>query len=375
MKYDLIILGTGGIGSSALLHAADRGLNVLGLDRFPPGHDKGSSHGETRIIRMSYFEHPDYVPLLRSAYEKWDALSERCGMEFFRRCGLAYFGAPDSPIIRGVLSSASEHQLDVTSLSLADARERFPGFEPVESGSVLYEPDAGYLLVEESVRASISEAVKKGATHLYGETVQGWSADEKGVAVRTDRNTYRAERLIITAGSWAGEFLPQCGVRLRILRKHLHWFAINSNDYLESEGCPGFFYDTGGSYFYGFPAIGSHGLKVSEHSGGTEVSDPLQDERLAEDSDNERIRSFLSRHLPGVSLHQTRHEVCYYTMSPDEHFIVDQHPGFPNVAFAAGLSGHGFKFASALGDTLVSLALEEQPAVNIDFLRLSRFGT
>lgn len=372
--YDVIVLGTGGVGSAALYHLARRGVRALGLDRFPPGHDRGSSHGESRIIRRSYFEHPDYVPLLDSAYALWDELGAARGEELFHRTGQIYFGPPDGVVISGVLTSAREHGIDVRRLSAGDVAKDYPGYKAPDGASVLFEPDAGYLLVEDCVRAHIEEAVKLGARHRHGEVVLSWSANAGGVTVETDKGRRSAARLIVAAGCWTSDLLSELGVRLRVLRKHQHWYAADSDDYLESNGCPCFFFEVNGGYFYGMPARGELGIKVAEHSGGREIRDPLSHPRELDHSDVARIESFLAQCLPGVSRRRTRHEVCFYTMSADEHFIVDRHPEHDSVAFAAGLSGHGFKFTSALGKALTELALDGAASVDLRFLRLDRPG-
>lgn len=372
--YDVIVLGTGAVGSAALYHLAQRGARVLGLDRFPPGHDRGSAHGESRMIRMSYFEHADYVPLLRLAYSLWDELAQTRGEGLFRRTGLLYFGAREGTAIRGVLESARRYRLVLEELESIDLEKAYPGFVVPSGAAVVFEPDAGYLLVEACVKAYLDQAVKLGAEHRHGEAISGWSANDRGVRVTTDRGEYQAGRMVVTLGSWAGGLLGQLGIRLRILRKHMHWFKVDDECYLATKGCPCFFYDVGGGYFYGFPSIGSWGLKISEHSGGTEISDPLQDQREPESLDSDRVRAFLRRYLPGVSSEQTRHDVCFYSMSPDEHFIVDHHPEHSSVVFAAGLSGHGFKFASALGRVLSELSLDGASSTEVGFLGLNRPG-
>lgn len=373
-KSDVIVLGTGGVGSAALFHLARRGVKAIGIDRFPPGHDRGSSHGESRMIRLSYFEHPNYVPLLRRAYDLWDELGELRSQNLFHRTGLLYFGDPNGVVLPGIRCSAVAHGLEIEEPSVDEARRRFPGFVPPEGAGALFEADAGYLLVEDCVRAQIEEAVRLGARHFHGETVLGWSTSPEGVVVETDKDRHEADRLIIAAGCWAGGLMEDLGLKLRTLRKHLHWHAAEGRLYSESNDCPCFFFEAGGGYFYGFPDRHGTGVKVAEHSGGLEMDDPLNDSRAPDPDDDVRIASFLGSHLPGVSKRRARHEVCFYTMSPDEHFIVDRHPEHPNVSFAAGLSGHGFKFTSALGEVLADLALNDKPRADIGFLRLDRPG-
>lgn len=373
-SYDVIVLGTGGLGSAAAFHLARRGARVVGLDRFPGGHAHGSSHGETRIIRKAYFEHADYVPLLNRAYDLWHELEQRSGEQLYRQVGLIEAGPPDGIVVPGVLEAARRHGLAVDEVSRTDFRKRFPAFALPERDVAVFEQDAGFLFVEQSVLAHLSEAKACGAELRTGEAVVAWQANDQGVSVQTESETVHAASLVITAGAWATNLLVGLGVPLKIRRKHLHWYGCDDPRYLADNGCPGFFFETPAGYLYGFPQITDDGVKVADHTGGTEITDPLTDDKSIEPEDQRRVEAFLEAYLPSVSTTRTRHAVCYYTMSPDEHFIVDRHPEHSNVAFAAGLSGHGFKFTSVLGEVLAELVLEGSTHQPIDFLRCNRFG-
>ena len=350
--YDLIVLGTGGVGSAALYHAARRGLKVLGLDRFPPGHNRGSSHGESRMIRLSYFEHPDYVPLLRRSYELWDALDPA----LLQRCGVLYVGTEDGATIGGVRQSAQRYQLDIE--ERADRVENLPLVIPAGAQAV-FEPDAGLLPVEDCVVEHLTQAVAAGAEHRVAETVIDWCETPAGIEVRTESGSDSAERLIVSAGAWAGEMLRDLRLPLQVLRKHVHWHETSEERY----NCA-FFYELEHGQFYGFPT-GNGRLKLGEHSGGEPVADPLAISREPDPEDTARVEAFVADYLPGVSLKRLQHEVCLYTMTPDANFIVDRHPDSDRVAFAAGLSGHGFKFTPVLGEILVDLVLEGATELDI----------
>lgn len=370
--YDCIVIGTGGVGSAALFHLAQRGVRALGIDRFPPGHDRGSSHGNTRLIRLAYMEHPDYVPLLRRAYTLWADLSERCAQQLYTETGLLEVGPADGFMVPGVRASARAHGLTVDELSAAEAEQRFPGFRIPPSMTAVFEQQAGYLRVEACVVAHIDHAQQAGAQLCSNEVVRAWRADGRGVVVTTDRAEYAAERLIITAGAWAGQLLGELGIPFTIRRKSLFWYELDDPVYDQS-GCPCYFYETPEGNFYGFPPTDGFGLKVAEHSGGQSVSDPLGLDRSVYAHDQEQVERFLVSYLPGVSRRRQHHVVCMYTMSPDEHFVVDRHPEHPQVAFVAGLSGHGFKFASVLGEILSQLALDGQTPLATGFLGCQRF--
>ena len=373
-RFDAIVVGSGGVGSAALAHLARRGVNVLGLDQFPSAHDRGSSHGETRMIRQAYLEHPDYVPLLRRAYTLWDELEELTGKRLFERAGLLEVGPADGFVVPGVIASAQQHKLAVEELSHDDVRKRFPGFTLDETMAAVFESDAGYLLVEECVRAHLAVASRYGATLQTGETVEDWSAGRDGVTVKTNRQTYYADRLVVTAGAWASRFLDAIGCSLKVVRKHLHWFDCQNPVYRRDRDCPAFLFEVDKTVYYGFPQIDELGVKIAEHSEqGDPVDDPLNLDRTLDETERQRVATQLKRYLPGVSSVPTRHVVCMYTMSPDHHFIVDHHPQFPAVVFAAGLSGHGFKFASTLGEALAEMAMGEPASQPVEFLGLKRF--
>ncbi len=371
---DCLVLGTGGVGSAALYHLARRGARALGIDRFPPGHDRGSSHGETRIIRQAYFEHPDYVPLLLHAYELWTDLEARTGKELHRQTGLLQVGPRDGAVVPGVLRSAREHSLEVEELSSREVEDRFPGFRVPGDMTAVLERRAGYLRVEACVLAHAEEARRLGAEIRVGETALGWHADASSVTLTTDRATYTAGSLIITAGPWATGIIGDIGVRLEVRRKPVFWHRTSRDVYREERGCPCFLFETPEGTFYGFPEIGRTGLKAAEHTGGEPVADPLAVDRTLREADKARIDAFHAKHLPGVTRECLRHSVCMYTMTSDEHFVVDRHPISPRVIFAAGLSGHGFKLTGVIGESLAEMALAEGTRLPVGFLARSRQG-
>ena len=370
--YDVIVIGTGGVGSAATYHLAQRGLNVLGLDRFAHGHDRGSSHGQTRIIRQAYFEHPDYVPLVKNAYTFWQALEQESRSNLFHQVGLLEVGPRDGVLIPGILDSVDKYQVRGDELTTGEIHREFPAFRAPDGYVGVFERDAGYLLVEQCVLAHLELAQRHGAVLLTDEEVIDWNSTYRQVTVRTRHQEYSAHRLIITAGAWSRILLTDLGISLRVLAKHLHWYASQGADLQQRHGCPTFFYEVPEGWFYGFPETDQRGVKIAEHSGGKEVRDPSNLDRTVDSHDRQRVERFMKSWLPQLSSRAVDHSVCMYTMTPDEHFVVDLHPGHNNVCFAAGLSGHGFKFTGVLGSALADLATEQRTDLPIEFLRCSR---
>ena len=382
--YDVIVLGAGGVGSAAMYHLARRGVRVLGIDSFRPPHSYGSSHGQTRVIRQAYFEHPDYVPLLQESYRLWRELEAHVGKQLFHQIGLIEIGPADGVVVPGVLRAAQEHGLAVESLTSAAIEQRWPGLKAGGGLTGVYEPTAGYLLVEDCVQAHLAAAQAAGATLLTETEVVEWAADDRGVRVRTKTGEFAAANLVLAAGSWAGSLWTgrlsdqsertQLFPTLTVHRKSLFWFATTSSNYDVAAGFPVYLFELPAGVFYGFPQLDGRSLKVAEHTGGQVVVDPLAVNRLVDADEQRRLEEFLAAHLPNVSTRVTHHAVCLYTMSPDEHFLVDRHPESANVVFAAGLSGHGFKFTPVLGQVLADLALDGDTSLPVQFLSLERFS-
>jgi len=372
--FDVIVLGLGGMGTAAAAELARRGRRVLGLEQFNIAHDRGSSHGQTRIIRKAYYEHPCYVPLLHRAYERWYDLEQRQGKHLFTTCGLLSIGAPESELVSGVRRSAAEHALPVDHLSADDLRRRFPQFRYGYDVAGILEKEAGFLYVEDCVRAHAEEARRLGATLHHNEPVVSWEATATGVTVQTAGRQYHAARLVITAGAWASRVLADLGLPLTVRRKALLWLATADDQRFRRDVFPLFMSEQPTGFYYGFPVLDGHGLKVARHDGGLIVDDPAAVDRSLNAEDEHDIRTFLSSHLPEVNGPVRHAKICLYTLTPDQHFILDVHPAHPHVALAAGFSGHGFKFASAVGEILADLADRGTTSLPIDMFRLGRFA-
>lgn len=373
-SYDAIVLGTGGVGSAALYELARRGVRALGIDRFAPPHDRGSTHGQTRVFRQVYFEHADYVPLLVDAHRLWRELEQYAGRQLLHECGALQMGPADGEVVPGVLQAAAEHQLPVEELAPDQIERRWPGLRVPRDLVGVLESQAGFLLVEDCVEAQLKAAQAAGAELLTDVEVLGWTADNGEVRVRTNGGEFQAQRLVITAGAWAGQLLTDLELDLTVRRKSLFWFDAPSGHYDVASGFPVFLFEMPHGIFYGFPKLDSRGVKFAEHTGGRAVDDPLSVDRSVDAEEQRLLVDVLAAHLPEVSPRVAEHVVCLYTMTPDENFIIDKHPAHANVVFAAGLSGHGFKFASVLGRVLVDLALDGASELPIGFLSLSRWS-
>jgi len=373
--FDVIVIGVGGMGSAAACELARRGRRVLALEQFALGHDRGSSHGHTRIIRKAYYEHPDYVPLVCRAFERWHDLEQRQGIHLLSGCPCLSIGRADSAMIAGVRASAAQHHLPVETLNAAELRRRYPAFHFSEDYEGVLEHSAGFLYVDDCVQAFACEAVRLGATIQDNEPVVSWRAGEREVTVQTMAARYTAARLLITAGPWAGELLASRGAFLRVMRQVVQWFGTREDALFRRDIFPLYIADTPQGHFYGFPVLNANGAKVAQHYGAPEVMHPSEIERTAKPEDEERTRTFLREYLPLIDGPRRRASVCIYTLTPDRHFIIDLHPDHTNVALAAGFSGHGFKFAPVVGEILADLADQSRTPLPIGMFCIKRFGT
>jgi len=381
-EWDVIVIGVGSMGAATCLELARRGCRVLGLERFGLAHGMGSHGGQSRIIRKAYYEHPDYVPLLEAAYRGWRRLEGETGERVYHPTGLLYFGAEDHPLIRGLRLSASTYGVPVHDIPRTDAGSRHPAFRIPDGFARLVEPDAGFLTPERCILLQAGRAMELGAHIRTRESVLSWSAAGDGVEVVTDAGRYRAARLVVTAGPWAGRMVPKLSGLLRVTRQVLAWVEPS-----DAGGFgPGAFpcWTLGDAdwpgIFYGFPMLdtarfgGPSGLKLAHHAPAVET-DPERVVRDTGPADLAPIRFFLDTYMPGVEYRVKELATCLYTNTPDEHFILDLLPGHGGrVAVAAGFSGHGFKFCSLVGEVMADLAMAGRTGHPIGFLGLGRFG-
>lgn len=371
--FDVIVIGLGAMGSATAYHAARRGARVLGLDAYPRGHKNGSSHGTTRIIREAYFEAPEYVPLVQRAYTLWRELEAESGRNLLTITGGLNIGAPDSAFVAGARMSAHLHHLPYEELSNRAGAERFPGFRLPEEMVAIYEQTAGILDPEACVFAHLDLATRHGAAIHHSEPVRRWSADGDGVRVETEHGVYTGARLVITAGPWTSEVLRDIGLPLRVQRIVNVHFAPTAPELFVPERCPIYLMQVPEGDYYGFPALPGEGVKIGRHEIG-EVCTPETIRRDVDPDEIAMLRAVLDRYLPGAAGDVLWTLTCMYTNTPDRHFILDRHPVHDNVVYGCGFSGHGFKFASVIGEVMADLALGSTTRHDIGFLSAARFA-
>ncbi|NND96529.1 MAG: N-methyl-L-tryptophan oxidase [Pirellulaceae bacterium] len=371
--WDVIVIGLGGVGSSAAFHLAKTGRKVLGIDQFAPVHDRGSSHGRTRVIRQAYFEHPDYVPLLRRAYRLWKELEQESGQRLYQRTGIVEIGPADGVVVPGVLQSARDHDLNVQQLQMSEVTSRWPVLRGDHDWTAVIESDAGFLRVESCVDAHLSLARASGCVCLHNQSVRKWQVDGSHISVTTDDGTQYCRHLVVASGAWSGPLLGRYGVPLTVLRKYQYWFATDDARFDLASEFPCFFFETPQGYFYGFPRLDNSGVKVSRHSGGRVLSDATIPVRDVDEPDAQLVCEFNKQYTLGLESPPRDRSGCFYTVTPDEHFIVDQLPDTPAVNVVAGLSGHGFKFTSVLGEMVAQMVHDQSNACVPELFRLARF--
>jgi sarcosine oxidase len=375
MDYDVIVAGVGGMGSATAAELASRGARVLGLERAGIPNDRGSSHGVNRIIRLAYAEDPRYVPLLRRAYARWRDLEARSGEQILVTTGGLDIGRPDSETVRGSLASARSHDLEHELLDAESLVERFPGFRlPAELVGV-YQPDGGFVLSERAIASYARLALDAGADLRGYEPLSDWRADGDGVVVRTGNGTYRARRLVISAGAWLGKLIPDLATLAVPERQVLLWSQTLRPERYAVGVFPIFILDVAEGIYYGFPEFGIPGLKIGRMHHRRQVVDPDTWDRSAFEPDDEAVlRAATSRYLPDADGPALTRKACLFTNTPDEHFIIDRLPAAPQVVVVSPCSGHGFKFASVVGEIAADLALDGTTYHDIEMFRIDRFA-
>jgi len=365
--FDCIVIGLGAMGSSAAYHLAKNKRKVLGLEQYSCAHSQGSSHGETRLIRKAYFEHPDYVPLLETSYELWHELEARSSQKLLHLTGLVIFGDPlQSGVLKGVGKSAEKYRISMQEWKAPEIQSRFPMAKVPSHFVGLFEPSGGYLEVENCVRAHCVQAQKLGAQLQFEERVFSWGANGNGYEVVTDKGKYLTEKLILTLGPWASDLIPDLQDKLSVHRAPLFWFE-SQKMFQKEKGVPCFAFDVPEGFFYGFTELEGQ-IKVALHKPLAKVIRPEKELRKVTEKEALPVKEFMAHYFPGLSPQPLKSALCFYTLSPDSHFILDRIPRHPHVFFGAGFSGHGFKFSSLIGKVLSDWVIENQTKNPVEFL-------
>ncbi len=373
MKWDVIVIGVGGMGSAIAYHVAARGRRVLALEQFNIPNEFGSSGGVNRIIRLAYAEDPRYVPLLRRAYRLWRELGRTVHERLLFVTGGIDAGDEDSWIIQGSVAACKTHRLKHELLTATQLRKRFPAFRLPKSMVAVYQPDGGFVLSERSIVAHVSAALSLGAEVHAQERVLRWDVSKGRVRVRTDRDSYEARRLVIAAGPWAAKAVRELHGHVIPERQVLLWVQPKTPELFRIGALPVFYMQDGSDRYYGLPIYGIPGFKIGRYHHLHEAVDPDDMDRGCHLRDERILRSAIRKYFPDADGPIIATKTCLFSNTADEHFILDLHPSHPEVSIAAGFSGHGFKFCSVVGEIMAALALDgECRAFDLELFRLQR---
>ncbi len=372
-RFDVAIIGGGTMGSAAAWALAKQGLRPVVLEQFSVVHDRGSHSGDTRIFRHAYAESPDYVPLVLRADELWQDLMAATGELVLNRCGGLELSAPGYRHARSAREAADIHNLSYEWLSPADARSRWPQIAIPDDWDVLYSDASGFVNIEPAIRGMMTLAEQAGAVVKAGTPVTAWGNDGDHIWIDSPSGRVEAQAAIITAGAWAGRALQDLGLPLHVRRKTLWWQRLRHPEQFTPEKLPVFISDSDIGGIYGFPCVDGASLKIANHLEG-DVVDPDTVDRTTHEGENADVLALAAQLFPDVTSEVVKSAVCLYMMTPDTDFILDRHPDLPNVAIGAGFSGHGFKFAPAIGEVLANLVTDSTYQTQGRF-QLSRFET
>ncbi len=373
--FDVIVLGLGANGSSALYHLSKTGYKVGGIDRFTPPHTHGSSHGESRIIRQAYHEHPMYVPLVKEAYKLWYELENEWNKKLFLQTGGIMLGNKNASVVKGAKLSAETHGIAYEYLEGEAINQRYPAFKTTKETVGVVEKEAGILFPEECIKANLQLSANNGAVLLFDEKVISIQPHHNGVEIITDKAKHQTRKLIVSAGAWLAQLLPDLHLPLTVERQVLYWYKnkeASLQPYLLPNALPIYIWEYGqNQIFYGFPDLGS-GIKVAPHHAGRTIAPDLLSQEVS-DEEIKRMSCIVDEFI-NIQPQFSHSSVCMYTNTPDEHFIIDAHPQYHNIIIGSPCSGHGFKFSSLTGKILCDMALEKEVPFDLKPFAITRFG-
>lgn len=374
-SFDVAVLGVGGMGSAACHHLAAAGRRVLGVDRFSIPNTRGSSHGATRILRLGLHESAKYVPLVLRAADLWDDLGQRTGRRIFHRVGSLDISSPDSPIFQGSLRSCQTCDIGHEVLDAAEIQRRHPAIRPLPGMQAVFQPGSGFLVPEAAITAHVNLALAAGAEIHGHERVTGWESRSGAYILHTDRGSYEAGQLVITAGAWIGKLVAAPVTAERCV---LGWFAPSRNNaYFSGDRLPVWIVDSENTgHFYGFPVHGIPGFKLGRlRETPSHAVDPDLPRLEAGATDEEDMRSFLREIFPDADGPVLSMETCFFENTPDRAPIIDRLPGEPGIWVIGGFSGHGFKYASAIGEIACDLVTKGESRFDLQPFRIGRFAS
>lgn len=370
------VVGLGAMGSAVAYHLASRGAEVIGVEAYGPGHDRGASHGESRLIHQAYHADPAYVPLVLRAYELWRELEAECGERLLQVTGGLVLGAADSGLVRGALASSRRWGIRSRLMTASEVRREFPPLDPPRGVTALYEPDAGVLHPEAAVLCHLRGAAAKGAVLHFGERVVGWSATGDGVELRTSSGSLHVDRVVLAAGAWTADLVPEWNLPLEVERQLMVWLRPAAIKEFELGRFPAFLYQHDLEHaWYGFPTVDGRTVKVARHHGGEVTTADAVDWTYRQE-EMAAVRDSVAEVVPGLrSAPVERARVGMYTNTPDGNFILGPHPDCERVLVACGFSGHGFRFSPVIGEVMADLVLEGDTNQPIGPLRADRLAT
>jgi sarcosine oxidase len=372
--YDVIVAGVGGMGAAACHHLARKGQRVLGLERFDLGHGMGSSHGMTRIIRLAYFEGTQYVPIVRRAHELWSETGKEAGMDLLYVTGSLDIAPEGDGFVESSRQSCLDHGLSHETLTRAEIERRFPAFRLTDRHVGLWQPDGGFVASERAIYAHVGLAQSRGAEIHANEPVLAWEPTAHGgVKVTTPRGTYHAGRLVLTSGAWMDTLNPVLAPHIRTVKQAIGWFTVKNPALFRMGAFPVFILTVEEGNFYGFPLWEHPGFKLGGPHFARVPIDPSNPDRTPSPEQVGFIRDCLAKYIPDAAGEPLGIKGCIYTVTPDEHFVIDRMPGAEQVIFASCCSGHGYKFASAIGEILADMATVGSTRFDISPFALSRF--
>lgn len=373
--FDVAIIGAGTMGMSAGAFLAQQQVNTVLIDAFDPPHNQASHHGDTRMIRHAYGEGRQYVTLVKRAQQLWEELEEQTAYKIFEKTGVLGLGPQDSEFLQETIAAAKKYELPLEILNNKEVKERWPGFSIPDHFIGCFEAESGLIYSDNAIKAYKEIAIKNGAELITNTPVQHIAReDQNTIKISTENNVFYAKKVIVSAGAWVSKLLPALKLPIHPTRKAFGWFDAPDTLY-DMANFPSFYVEDNQHMCYGFPSIDGAGLKIGRSDGGQGIDPNQHKQNFGQyETDEDELRYFLKAYMPEANGALNQGKTCLYTISPDNHFIIDHHPEHENIIIACGFSGHGFKFGSVMGELLSQLAVDGKSSFDLSIFSLKRFG-